>query len=83
MWDGSRRGLRERAPERYRHAMADEDPPLPPPTRKLDLLREAGFELTPEGLADAGARLDRAAEPVTPEARAESRERVREIMGAS
>jgi hypothetical protein len=47
----------------------------------LDVLREAGYEVTDEALAEARARLDRAL--VTEESRAESRERVREIMGWS
>jgi hypothetical protein len=47
-----------------------------------ETLREAGYEPTEEARARARARLERAA-TVTPEARAESRERVREIMGWS
>ena len=75
--------------------MADEDDdpeagvgPLPPAggerdATKLDLLREAGHDLTDEDLVGARTRLDRASTTITAESRFESRERVREIMGWS
>ena len=47
-----------------------------------ETLREAGYEPTEESRSRARARLERAS-TVTPEARAESGERVREIMGWS
>jgi hypothetical protein len=42
------------------------------------VLREAGYEPTDESRAQARARLD---QTVPPERRAESRERLREILG--
>src|SRR5689334_12295292 len=49
----------------------------------LSLLREASYAVTEASLAEAASRLDRPTSTITAEARAETRERVREIMGWS